>query len=295
MTEESPVTNIVTFAEKRPALALSDYLRGQGIPNRVETTEHGFAILPERPEQASQVVAEAQSFVANPNDPKYWQSSWQTGTVEKQPVYGGGGGIVAWWRRAGVVTRSVALLCVVVFLLETGLSERATIAWLSYPEGISLTAIGNEWWRLLTPAFLHFSVLHIAFNLLWWWELGGIIERMQSGWRLLALTLVIALVSNAVQFLSYGPNFGGLSAVVYGLLGYLWIYPYADPSAPFRLRNVIIIFMVGWLALGYTGVFDTLAGGTISNNGHLSGLLTGAALGGLLGLVNYRRPEARGR
>jgi GlpG protein len=291
---ESSSTNVVTFAEKRPALALSDYLREQGIPNRVEATEHGFAIMLDRPEQASQAVAEVQSFAAHPDDPKYWQSSWQTGTVEKQPVYGGSEGIVAWWRRAGVVTRSVALLCVVVFLLEMGLGERETISWLSYPEGISLAAIGNEWWRLLTPAFLHFSVLHIAFNLLWWWELGGIIERMQSGWRLLALTLVIALVSNAAQFLSYGSNFGGLSAVVYGLLGYLWLYPFADPTAPFRLRGVIVAFMVGWLALGYTGIFNPIFG-AISNNGHLSGLLTGAALGGLLGLVNYRRPDTQGR
>ncbi len=282
--------NIVTFSQKRPALAFSDYLRSLGMPNRLEENGEGFAIVLDDASQAERAMAEAQSFVANPEDPRYWQASWQTGKVQKEAVYqadteGESGG--AWWQRGGMLTRTVAVLCLLVYAALWFGGEDVFRA-LSYPSAISVDAVQGQWWRLLTPAFLHFGLLHIAFNLLWWWELGGLVEREQSAGRLLGLTLVIALVSNGVQFLSYGSNFGGLSAVVYGLLGYLWIYPYADPAATFRLRGVIVVFMLGWLALGYTGIFDPIFG-NISNDGHLSGLLVGVALALLLGLVNRQR------
>lgn len=281
--------NIVTFSEKRPALAFSDYLCSLGMANRIEQTANGFVIVIDEAEHTEPALAEAQAFTANPQNPKYWQASWQTGKVQQQPVYEKKSEATAdvWWQRAGWCTRAIALLCALVYI-GLRFNEGLVFSVLKYPEEISVAAIAGQWWRLLTPAFLHFSVLHIVFNLLWWWELGGLVERAQSAWRLLCLSLVIALISNAVQFLSYGPNFGGLSAVVYGLLGYLWLYPLTDPHAPFRLRSGIVIFMVAWLALGYTGIFDKIFG-TISNNGHLSGLLVGGALGLLLGLVNHRR------
>ncbi len=286
--------NILTFSEKRPALAFSDYLRSLGIANQVEQSAEGFGIRLEHDADRERALAEAQAFVAHPQDPRYWQASWQSGAVQKEAVYTGPreSGLAAWWQRGGWMTRAIALVCVLVYLAELAGGD-AVINTLGYAQGISMVALNGEWWRLVTPAFLHFSPMHIIFNLLWWWELGSLVEKEQSSWRLLALTLVIILVSNAAQYLSYGPGFGGLSAVVYGLLGYLWLYPFADPNANFRLRNGIVIFMLGWLALGYTGIFDAIFG-PISNNGHLAGLLVGGGLGVLLGLINYKRVDAGG-
>lgn len=281
---------IVTFSEKRPALAFSDYLRSQGIANRVQAVDAGFAIAVEEPGDAARALAEAEAFVRTPEDPKYWQASWHAGQVQQEPVYAEAPPIAAgWWRRGGIVTRAVTLACLAVYIALLA-DDKGTFGWLGFPEAISLQAIGAEWWRLLTPALMHFTLLHITFNLLWWWELGGLVERYQSSTRLLALTVVIAIVSNAAQFVAYGPGFGGLSAVVYGLVGYLWLYPAADPAAPFRLQRGIVLFLIGWLALGYTGIFDALFGIRVSNHGHLAGLLAGMALGVLLGLVNCRRP-----
>lgn len=282
--------NLITFTEKRPALAFSDYLRVQGIVNRVEAAEDGFAIRLEHADDMPRALEEAQGFVTHPDDPRYWQASWQSGELQQEPVYtdvvDNGAG---WWSRAGWSTRSVAAVCLLVFV-ALRFDFQGVFEALSFPPGISLAAVDGEWWRLLTPAVLHFSLLHLAFNLLWWWELGSLVERAQSPRRLLALSLVIALVSNAVQFLTYGPQFGGLSAVVYGLLGYLWLYPFADPGAPFRLRTGIVVFMLAWLAIGYSGLLDAIFGIQVSNHGHLAGLLAGGLLGLLLGLVNYRRP-----
>jgi len=40
--------------------------------------------------------------------------------------------------------------------------------------------VNHEWWRLITPTFLHFSITHLAFNCLWIYILGSTIERMDG-------------------------------------------------------------------------------------------------------------------
>lgn len=277
---------LISFSEKRLALALSDYLRALGIPNHLEREQEGTAVVLDNPEDVSRARGEVEDFLSAPDHPRYWQASWQSGLPQAEPVYSGTGlsATAGWWRRAGMLTRAVTLLCLMVFA-GLYLAPAAVFAVLHFPETVGMSGVGSQWWRLLTPAIMHFSVMHIAFNLLWWWELGGLIERGQSALRLLGITLVIALVSNAAQGLQYGLKFGGLSGVIYGLLGYLWIYPLCNPAAGFRLRKEILWFMIGWLVIGYTGVLDPFFG-PVSNVGHLSGLLAGMVLGALIGLVN---------
>ncbi|HQV41137.1 MAG: rhomboid family intramembrane serine protease GlpG [Moraxellaceae bacterium] len=277
---------LVSFPEKRIALAFSDYLSSIGLPNHLEQNQDGFSLLIDNSDDIAQARLELDAFISSPQDNRYWQASWQSGHAQAEPVYPDAGTSTAmnWWHRGGKLTRAVALLCVVVF---AGLNLMPTIffEWLHYPSALTASAIGAQWWRLLTPAILHFSLMHIAFNLLWWWELGGLIERGQSALRLLGISVVIAMISNAAQGIQYGPNFGGLSGVIYGLLGYLWLYPIFNPAAGFRMRKEILWFMLGWLAIGYTGVLDVLFG-PVSNVGHLSGLLAGMGLGVVIGLAN---------
>jgi len=293
---------LISFPEKRQALAFSDYLRSVGIGNRIEPDVDGYAILLEQDADSARAQQEVDAFVTDPGNPRYWQVSWQTGQVQAEPVYADASqppATAGWWQRAGPLTRSVALLCVVVFA-ALNLAPELVFGALHYPDVVSqgitvatVATVDGQWWRLLTPAILHFSLMHIAFNLLWWWELGGLIERGQSAVRLLGVSVVIALVSNAAQGLQYGSKFGGLSGVIYGLLGYLWMYPLFNPAAGFRLRKEILWFMLGWLALGYTGLIDAILG-PVSNTGHLSGLLAGMALGVLVGGVNRGQATRQG-
>lgn len=135
----------------------------------------------------------------------------------------------------------------------------------------------GQLWRLVSPIFLHFGILHVVFNSLWCWELGRRIESVESSQHLLMLVLVSALISNAAQYQIGGPSvFGGLSGVVYAFLGYCAISQWLSPQSSLTMPTSIYIIMVGFLLLGMTGLLGVLGGGAIANAAHVGGLLSGA-------------------
>ncbi|MEH6826157.1 MAG: rhomboid family intramembrane serine protease [Motiliproteus sp.] len=134
---------------------------------------------------------------------------------------------------------------------------------------------GGQYWRLLTPIFIHFSLMHLVFNLLWTWELGRRVELVQGRRRLLWLALVIGVVSNFAQFMMTGPLFGGLSGVIFGLMGYTWLWDRLNPGQRFGMPPALMTFMMIWLVLGISGLIERLGFGSIANTAHLVGLLSG--------------------
>lgn len=135
----------------------------------------------------------------------------------------------------------------------------------------------GQWWRLVTPIFLHFSIFHIVFNLLWVWELGRVIEARHGALALLLATALIGGTSNLAQYYASGANFGGMSGVVYGYFGYVWIQGLFNPRFGFRLATPIVVLLLGWLALAATGILE-LFNLHIANTAHFIGLLGGILL-----------------
>jgi len=127
---------------------------------------------------------------------------------------------------------------------------------------------------LVTPIFLHFGIIHIFFNMLWLRDLGSMIEARQGSWWLLLLVIVFGVFSNLAQYLSYGGEFGGMSGVVYGLFGYVWIRGKLDPTSGLFLHQNIVVMMLVWLVVCMFGVF-----GAVANAAHAGGLLIGMAWG----------------
>ncbi len=147
-------------------------------------------------------------------------------------------------------------------------------------------------WRLWTPMLIHFGLIHITFNLLWLWEIGRRIELRQGSARLINIVMISALVSNGVQHLMSGEVlFGGMSGVVYGLLGYALVWSRLRPAQSFGLPNGIYVFMLIWLALGFSGLIDVLGFGSIANGAHLGGLVAGAGVGLIAVLFASSRAE----
>ncbi|GAB5415874.1 MAG: rhomboid family intramembrane serine protease [Congregibacter sp.] len=193
------------------------------------------------------------------------------------------------------MTAALIALSIAGFLLIYLLAPVEWIAQLTYgefevrggrPVFVDADAVSRQWWRLITPAFLHFGWMHIVFNSLWCWELGRRIESRLGSRQLIGLFWVIAAVSTFAQHVSTGPSlFGGLSGVVYGLLGFAWVGGRLNPDwrsmAP---ANPIMLFMVGWLVICLLGVVNVL-GFSVANAAHLGGLICGALLGGSFAVV----------
>ncbi|WP_407311169.1 rhomboid family intramembrane serine protease [Pseudomonas sp. nanlin1] len=206
--------------------------------------------------------------------------------------------------RSNPVTAVVLLLSVVVAALTWLGEDLAHLRWLTfldfhvegeyiYFDSLASSLAGGQWWRLITPMLVHFGILHLAMNGLWYWELGRRIEQRQGHLSLVGLTLIFSLVSNYAQYAVGGPSlFGGLSGVLYGLLGHCWLYQWLAPNAHYHLPRGVLVMMLVWLLVCMSGVVGALGFGEIANAAHVGGLLAGC-LTGLLGGALARRRLSR--
>src|SRR5690606_1187518 len=102
--------------------------------------------------------------------------------------------------------------------------------------------------------------------------------------------LVTAVAANVAQFWWGGPAlFGGMSGVVYALVGFIWLRQYFDSSPVFAVPKSIIAFMLVWLVLCMTGVVDYFIAGSVANAVHVGGLVAGMIWSVFSGLT-YRKP-----
>ena len=188
-----------------------------------------------------------------------------------------------------VLTITLITICVII-ALATNLGENRQIIenfLISRYRGDGIWFLpeirAGQYWRLITPIFIHFGLMHIVFNSIWLWDLGRAIEYTSQPWKLGALVLGLGLGSNLAQYLFAGPNFGGMSGVVYGLLGYVWAQGRFNPYAHLRLNQSVMIMMLVWFGLCWTGLL-----GPIANMAHTAGLVLGL-LWGWLEAVQVRR------
>ncbi len=272
----------LSVAVEEDLLPLSALLHQRGVVHRI-FEERGCQVV--MVDQASQVL-----------EVKSLYEAWRAGKVQIELVRNErpaalGSAALQW--RAAPVTLSLILLSICGFLI---IYLSAPVAWVSL---LTFTAFGLEgdqlvfqgfdgqYWRLVTPVFLHFGWLHIVFNSLWLWDLGGRMERILGHFNMLMLFLAIAVVSNVSQFAFGGTGlFGGMSGVVYGLLGFSWVAPLLQPSWRIQPSSAIMLFMVGWLVLCMAGMVEVLGFGAIANAAHVGGLVCGAVLGVIFGALS---------
>jgi GlpG protein len=156
---------------------------------------------------------------------------------------------------------------------QTGLTQNAFTAALGHFGWLPEVRSGQIW-RLLTPVFIHFGIPHIVFNLLMFKDLGTFVEN-RFGPRYLAIQILIfGVLSNIGQALWGSPFFGGMSGVVYALLGFMWIRGRYDRDAGWQLNKTTVQMMLIWYVLCFTGLV-----GSIANTAHTVGLLAGMAWG----------------
>lgn len=274
---------LLVINDARLAQSLADYLSSRGMHCELTQSEVGITVWLADESRSGEAEPEVKRFLREPYHPRYAEASWQSGTPNSRIDYSAGHHSLTahFLMQAGPVTLLVMAVCTCLYVLQLiGLNLYAS---LSFHQDVSQLS-GWQIWRFVTPAFLHFSALHLIFNLMWWWYLAGLVERQLGSSKLLTLLLVGAVIPNLLEFLLSGPDFGGLSAVVNTLVGYCWIIGRMKPDGEVKLQDGIFIFMVVWLAIGFSG----LLGNNLANAAHLSGL----AIGLLHGWLDGRKPTA---
>ncbi|MCS1409081.1 MAG: Rhomboid protease GlpG [Verrucomicrobia subdivision 3 bacterium] len=272
-----------------------DYLYVKGVESEAEwDSSERWAIWVHSEEQLDFAHRLLGEFNANPGDPRFATEGHKAAAMRQttakddaryQKRVKGFAEMVSSLSQAqsGKLTLGLIITCVAIFVPM--ISSRALweqiFFWLSIsnfaPVGGSIglpEVLQGQVWRLVTPILMHGGFIHIFFNLWWLKALGGILE-WKMGWRpLLALIIVIAVGSNLAQYYAGGHRFLGISGVVFGLLGFIWMKGKHDPNFGLQLPQAIVFMMLLWLFLGYSGVLER-SGMAIANTAHSAGLIIG--------------------
>lgn len=141
--------------------------------------------------------------------------------------------------------------------------------------GMSPVAIASndEWWRLLTGAFLHGSFIHIAFNMLVLFVLGRVLEEILGHSRFLTLYVLSALGGAVTSYIFSRPGDVsiGASGAVFGLMGALVV---AGQRLRYDIRLVLILLGIN-IVIGFIRP-------NIDWRAHLGGLIVGALVAAIM-------------
>lgn len=273
------------------AVTFSDFLCLHGIQNLVEAEKDGWAVWIHSEDEISKAKDFFLAYLGNPQDPKYIKLARQARQArdQQQRERDAEEGTERPVERVYVVELGPVTLLLILasitffFLAQFG----AKAAWLNelriseHPAGFK-EILAGEAWRVFTPILLHTGILHLGFSLLCLLDLGGTLERRHGTLRLTLLVLLFAGITNVAEYLNGGATPPGLSGVVFGLLGYLWLRSRVTPDSGFRLSPHIVIIMLAWLTLGLLQIEGVEM--KFANAAHLAGLIAGIITGYVTGL-----------
>lgn len=188
------------------------------------------------------------------------------------------------------VTFLIMGVCILVYILQM-LSESILGGDLPLALGAKINdAIhAGQYWRLLTPALLHGSILHIMFNMYALYVIGRNIEQYYGHGRFSLLFWLSAFAGNVFSFLFTQGISVGASTAVFGIIGAQAVFIYRNRKF-FRnpralLANTLVIIGIN-LVLGLNPGID--------NWGHLGGLLGGLVFSWTAGATWKLKPEVDG-
>ncbi len=297
-----------TIEDQQQATRFADYLLAKGISSKVLPESDGWSIWIQDEAKVDIAKRELQDFLENQDDSIYSRAAGAASDIRRRqekenkrarrsmidarqilsrPVV-----------QAAPLTLSLIVLSVAVALLsrfgdkQGGLLNYLWIAEFAKIGGgviqwNSLTQItSGQIWRLVTPIIIHLGTIHLLFNMMMLYQLGRFVEVMIGTRKMTALVLVIAIGSNLGEYWIHwqlipltfeihpNPQFGGMSGVVYGLFGFVWLKSRLDPLSGFFMSQQTVTILVVWLLLG------TVVGSLrMANVAHGMGLAIGAAFG----------------
>jgi membrane associated rhomboid family serine protease len=178
---------------------------------------------------------------------------------------------VSYEGQGALVTKILIGINVLVFLINLAQGSSLTqVSGSLFVKGALYVPGGldqGEWYRLITAAFLHASMIHLLFNMLVLWFIGAPVEQAIGRGRFLAIYIVSGLAGSAGAII-FSPNVVtvGASGAIFGILGAALVLE--------GQKN----YVLGGQALGLIAVnlIFTFAIPNISIGGHIGGLIGGA-------------------
>lgn len=300
---------IGTVPGEGEARRLADHLLARGIAIKSSAGKAGWSVWVLDEDRVPEAAEELRSFVEDPDNPRYRESGRSATAIRRAAEEAEKAHRKAtrdlrdrWegpaWRKYPLTFALIAASVVAGLFTNLGQDSRSRafhallftdfspkLEWNEFRPEVTWSSHGlddirrGEVWRLVTPMFLHFGVIHLVFNMVLLKQLGGMIEFRRGTPRYAAIVLVSAIASNLGQYLYQSRSteliiFGGMSGVGYAVFGYLWMKGYAHPDERLGVNQNTVLTMVGWFFLCTTGFL-----GPIANAAHGVGLVAGMAFG----------------
>jgi rhomboid protease GluP len=192
------------------------------------------------------------------------------------------------WTRRPTFTYVFFAINIVVFLLMTlagGSSNEPTLMAFGVKSNPEIAQ--GQWWRFVTPIFIHIGLLHLFFNSYALWIVGPQVEKLYGGARFVIL-YVLTGVAGVYGSYAYHPSTisAGASGAIFGLFGVLLVFGirYRDSIPSFFKRAVgtgVLPVIVINLMIGF------YLSSLVDNAAHIGGLVAGAALAAV---VPFQKP-----
>ena len=171
-----------------------------------------------------------------------------------------------------LVTKTLVAINIAVYIITvaqgSGLnSPGGTLfdKWLLYGPAVA----NGDWWRLITSAFLHASILHIAFNMYFLWFVGSAVEQALGRGRFLLIYIVSGLAGSAgaLVYSGQGARTVGASGAIFGILGAALVlerqrnYVLGGSALALVVINLVLSFAISGISIG--GRIGGLIGGAL--------------------------------
>src|SRR5438477_933699 len=182
------------------------------------------------------------------------------------------------WTRRTPLTKAFLAINIIVFILMAfagGSTNQTTLMAFGVKSNAEIAQ--GQWWRFITPIFIHIGLLHLLFNSYALWIVGPQVEKLYGGPTFVVLYVLTGIAGVAGSYFYHPYSISaGASGAIFGLFGVLLVFG-------FRYRNAIPPDFKRAVGTGVLPVIviNLIIGFTIpaiDNSAHVSGLLAGAIL-----------------
>ncbi|OMP67759.1 hypothetical protein BTO28_06980 [Domibacillus epiphyticus] len=176
---------------------------------------------------------------------------------------------------------AINLILFMMMTLTGGSTNMAVL--IEYGAKFNPLILEGEWWRFITPVFLHIGLLHLVMNSFALYYLGTAVEQIYGRLRFLWIYLFSGFTGSLLSFLLTPNLSAGASGAIFGLFGALLYFGVTKPKLFFRTMGMNVLVVVG-----INLIFGFSVPG-VDNAGHIGGLIGGFLATGVVHFPKKRR------